>query len=707
MSEEKINAYTMYATTDYVDEKMANVGSVKDWNVNDENDPAYIKNRSHWTEESVVEILPETAIEIAEGTQLEDILTEMLIEGTEYTVTWNGVEYTCLAKNDGYDYIYIGNQTLSGGEFPEVIESSEPFFIITYAPDNWSAIMANAGSYTVSIKMSYEEVHKLDIKYLHDGYPYMSEGYLCENVTIESEGDGSDVEIDTFGIIDGAKYTIIWDDVKYELIGGFLDTSYNAFYFIGDPLSQETYPFLFMQFNYDNTTFVQAAPGSHTFSIIGEKVIPMDTKYLVNGNIVNGSAEGSVRTIGTNIEIGENAFAEGENTFASGIGSHAEGRNTIASGDYSHAEGYNYEFSDAVKVVSGDDTTYTLSGWSSAITIGRHLYDSSNGIYAKIIDFSRSNLTVTLDKTLGSLRNVWIYIIYGAASGDYSHAEGRGAFASGDYSHAEGRNTIASGDYAHAEGRNTIASGEYQHVQGKYNIEDSSNTYAHIVGNGTSSANSNAHTLDWDGNAWYAGTIKVGGISQDDENAVEVATKNYVDEQLNSVSSSSKLISHVLPIEATEENQTIFPINLETFDAANDTVLVQDGITLLLSNSGFTVENNTIVMTTPWGLGDTGSILILKNTPVLADEVAISGAAIENNSITLDKLSADITTELDEIKKSASDGKALVAGAITDKGIETAADATFETMVNNINNIITLDSVPSLEAAEITPGIEN
>ena len=181
------------------------------------------------------------------------------------------------------------------------------------------------------------------------------------------------------------------------------------------------------------------------------------------------------------------------------------------------------------------------------------------------------------------------------------------------------------------------------------------------------------------------------------------ATTNYVDEQLNSAS-SSKLISHVLPIEATEENQTIFPINLETFDAANDTILVQDGITLLLPNSGFTIENNTIVMTTPWGLGDTGSILILKNTPILADEVAISGAVIENNSITLDKLSADITTELDEIKKSASDGKALVAGAITDKGIETAADATFETMANNINSIITLDSVPSLEAAEITPG---
>ena len=65
------------------------------------------------------------------------------------------------------------------------------------------------------------------------------------------------------------------------------------------------------------------------------------------------------------------------------------------------------------------------------------------------------------------------------------------------------------GDYSVAEGMSTIASSEYQHVQGKYNIEDSSNTYAHIVGNGTAiTARSNAHTLDWSGNAWYAGTVE-------------------------------------------------------------------------------------------------------------------------------------------------------------------------------------------------------
>ena len=94
------------------------------------------------------------------------------------------------------------------------------------------------------------------------------------------------------------------------------------------------------------------------------------------------------------------------------------------------------------------------------------------------------------------------------ASGSYSHAEGTSTTASGSYSHAEGYGTTASGQCSHAEGHGTKASSKYQHVHGKYNIEDTSNTYVEIVGNGEQLENSNAHTLDWLGNAWYAGTVE-------------------------------------------------------------------------------------------------------------------------------------------------------------------------------------------------------
>lgn len=113
------------------------------------------------------------------------------------------------------------------------------------------------------------------------------------------------------------------------------------------------------------------------------------------------------------------------------------------------------------------------------------------------------------------------------ASGHHSHAEGNTTTASGYASHAEGEGTIASGTDSHAEGAKTIANGNYQHVQGKFNIEDNENKYAHIVGNGDSTARSNGHTLDWDGNAWFKGNVSIDGTPTNDN---ELVTKKYVDD---------------------------------------------------------------------------------------------------------------------------------------------------------------------------------
>lgn len=109
------------------------------------------------------------------------------------------------------------------------------------------------------------------------------------------------------------------------------------------------------------------------------------------------------------------------------------------------------------------------------------------------------------------------------ATGDYSHAEGSSTIANGINAHAEGEHTVANSRNAHAEGMGTIASSFAQHVQGRYNIENSAETYAHIVGNGEGdTSRSNAYTLDWDGNAWFAGKVKVGGTGYNDPNAVEI-----------------------------------------------------------------------------------------------------------------------------------------------------------------------------------------
>ena len=45
------------------------------------------------------------------------------------------------------------------------------------------------------------------------------------------------------------------------------------------------------------------------------------------------------------------------------------------------------------------------------------------------------------------------------------------------------------------------------------------------------------------------------------------------------------------------------------------------------------------------------------------------------------------TTELNSLKSSVSSGKSLIASAVTGKGVSTAADASFQTIANNINAI--------------------
>lgn len=116
------------------------------------------------------------------------------------------------------------------------------------------------------------------------------------------------------------------------------------------------------------------------------------------------------------------------------------------------------------------------------------------------------------------------------ASGNSSHAEGYGSLASGYGSHAEGSTTTASGASSHAEGYGSKASSQFQHVQGKYNIEDKNRKYAHIVGNGAGDAKrSNAHTLDWQGNAWYSGKLTQEGTPTEDK---DLATKKYVDDNI-------------------------------------------------------------------------------------------------------------------------------------------------------------------------------
>lgn len=83
-------------------------------------------------------------------------------------------------------------------------------------------------------------------------------------------------------------------------------------------------------------------------------------------------------------------------------------------------------------------------------------------------------------------------------------------------------------------------------------------------------------------------------------------------------------------------------------------------------------------------LGYTQSATIVEGDQPVLDPItqaAIDG--LQNNLVNLE-------AEVEAAKKSVSDGKILVANAITGKGIATATDATFATMATNIGSIDTL-----------------
>lgn len=229
---------------------------------------------------------------------------------------------------------------------------------------------------------------------------------------------------------------------------------------------------------------------------------------------------------------GDYSHAEGNGTTASGRDSHAEGWGTDAFGHYSHSEGYLTVASGENSHAEGKDTT--ISGDSSHVQ-GRYNIDSyfvvrKDGVNSfscssesftficgNSYEFDNETKYFKLKEIIGEIR--WdsipkrCYFFYGPDE-----------------------NTISTLYYMNEDSEYVIGSTSsyYTNVSQFYRAQ-----YAHIIGNGTSrSARSNAHTLDWDGNAWYQGDVYVGSTSgiNKDEGSKKLATEEYVAEQLANIS---------------------------------------------------------------------------------------------------------------------------------------------------------------------------
>ena len=204
------------------------------------------------------------------------------------------------------------------------------------------------------------------------------------------------------------------------------------------------------------------------------------------------------------------------------------------------------------------------------------------------------------------------------ALGDFSFTVNHG--------HANGKNSFAAG--------NTYAEGEFQFTLGKYNITDEENKYVVIVGNGEpeshySVKHSNAHTLDWNGNAWYKGNISIDGTPTNDK---DLTTKKYVDDYL------SPLVKKVGEA-TTQVAQEYVPTATTTY-LNNMFNLVEIPIT-----------DSTLTLTSARNQTPTGGVMVDGTTVVLPEidyftEIHLFFKADANMNLTLPDIKYQMTTDI-------------------------------------------------------------
>ena len=267
---------------------------------------------------------------------------------------------------------------------------------------------------------------------------------------------------------------------------------------------------------------------------------------------------------------------------------------------------------------------------------------------------------------------------YVTANGDSSCAQGRGTIARGDYSHAEGlgteTNTVA--DAAHAEGFQTKASSDYQHVQGKFNIEDGNDKYAHIVGNGTDEdTRSNAHTLDWDGNAWFAGKLSQEGTPTDSKDLI---TKKYFD---SNIPKSSDLTDYAkktdLPKKASDVGADATGTAVSKVNEHNTSASSHSDIRSLITN--LTTKLNTLADSDDTTLDQLSEIVAyIKNNKSLIDGITTSKL---NISDVADNLTTNITNKALSAKQGVELKKLIDAITVPTKVSQLTNDSKFLTSI--------------------------
>lgn len=388
--------------------------------VTDGDGNALWEDRLAYAYTGMVEILPETTLAVNTDSMdayISEPLTGNLVAGNEYTVTYNGTDYVCKAQEVQGDVVMncLGNiGAMEGGE-----GTGEPFVFVQIPPemaageDIYAGMYALDGSSTVTIKIvgEGESVHRLDRKYLPE-YIYGDEVkdvvFLSETTlepVLSENGTSAFVLTNPYDspLVMNATYTVMWNGTEYKcvpaegIVNGVQKISLDANGVFQINSSTGTYGDVAY---YGVITAFDGAT-SLTVSINGvvTTVHQVPDKYLPKLNLVNGSAEGSLRSVSAMEEndtytMGKGAVALNEASRAPGhgafavAGGQADGGFSLASGfgsakkSYSFASGYGSASEAECAAAIGRGVSACKIG---SLAIGRANIKSKAGKYLFVI----------------------------------------------------------------------------------------------------------------------------------------------------------------------------------------------------------------------------------------------------------------------------------------------------------------------------------
>lgn len=517
------------ATEAYVDEAVAGIEipevAQSDWNQNDPSASDYILNRTHWIENGTVEILEPTNVVIDDswgGRLLTDEAKYPIEAGRTYTVIVNGVSYSNVARTSADpDVIRLDDQTDNNPYSINYIDKYKQFTFMA----------GSVGSYTVSILCDGEVVRPLDAKFVPVSIARITDiptktsdltndsGFLTQHQSLVAYATKTYVDgrISDHNIADDAH-----QDIRNSIPTKVSDLTNDEGYVTETYVNTKVASLVDSAPETLNTLNELAAAlgddpnfATTVATKLGELETAVDNIEIPNSNIVNGSAARSLRTTSAYDNLGAYAFGEGLNTEASGMASHAAGSATVASGDFSYAGG-----------------NFTVADRQCMTAIGKSNLGTSGDLWS--LETSSFNTMVSINKT------------YAASSvpPTFSPTEGTLTWpnsstkpalnCSGSYIYY----TATSYVFVQSATPNTTNTNTVQLTGIRYDIIDQRTRPGEllfVVGNGTSSNDrSNAHTLDWSGNGWFAGDVYVGSTSgtNRDEGSKILATQEYVQAQI-------------------------------------------------------------------------------------------------------------------------------------------------------------------------------